>query len=99
MVAGGILQTYTLFFLQDVVNLANPGAALGVLAVVVGTTILLCLMPAGILADRIGRRPLLIFSASEKWRREGSERGAAPTAAQNRAKPERSIPLRFLRRL
>ena len=63
MVAGGILQTYTLFFLQDVVNLANPGAALGVLAVVVGTTILLCLMPAGILADRIGRRPLLIFSA------------------------------------
>ncbi|MQF70176.1 MFS transporter [SAR202 cluster bacterium AD-804-J14_MRT_500m] len=63
MVAGGILQTYTLFFLKDVVNLENPGAALGILAVVVGITILLCLMPAGILADRIGRRPLLIFSA------------------------------------
>lgn len=61
--AGGILQTYMLFFLKDVVGLENPASAVGIMAVVVGTTVIITLYPAGFLADRIGRRPLLLFSA------------------------------------
>ena len=57
------MQTYTLFFLRDVVELENPASAVGILAVVVGIAVLLSLYPAGVLADRIGRRPLLLFSA------------------------------------
>ena len=62
--SGGILQTYTLFFLRDVVGLRNPASAVGVLAIAVGITILVTLYPAGLLADRFGRRTLLVISAS-----------------------------------
>ena len=60
--AAGILQTYTLFFLRDVVNLEHPASAIGILAAVVGGTILTTLYPAGLLSDRLGRRRLLIVS-------------------------------------
>ena len=62
--AGGILQTYTLFFLKDVVKLENPASAVGILAVAVGLTIIITLYPAGVLADRLGRKPLLYISAA-----------------------------------
>ncbi|MCZ6867373.1 MAG: MFS transporter [Chloroflexi bacterium] len=62
--AGGILQTYTLFFLKDVVELENPASAVGILAVAVGLTIIITLYPAGALADRLGRKPLLYISAA-----------------------------------
>tara|TARA_Y100000758_G_scaffold302151_1_gene269436 strand:+ start:100 stop:717 length:618 start_codon:yes stop_codon:yes gene_type:complete len=60
--AAGILQTYTLFFLTDVVKLDNPASAIGILAAVVGATILITLYPAGLLSDRLGRSQLLIVS-------------------------------------
>lgn len=63
MLAGGILQTYTLYFLRDVINLDNPASAVGILAITVGAAILITLYPAGLLADKIGRRPLLLLSA------------------------------------
>ena len=62
--AGGILQTYTLFFLKDVVELENPASAVGILAVAVGLTIIITLYPSGVLADRLGRKPLLYISAA-----------------------------------
>jgi MFS family permease len=63
-IGAGILQTYTLFFLRDVIKLAHPASAIGILAVVVGTTILITLYPAGLLSDHLGRRPLLIVSGT-----------------------------------
>ncbi len=60
--AAGILQTYTLFFLRDVVKIEHPASAIGILAAIVGGTILITLYPAGLLADRLGRRRLLIVS-------------------------------------
>ena len=63
MLAGGILQTYTLFFLRDVVKLENPASGVGILAIAVGVSILITLYPAGLLADKIGRRLLLLLSA------------------------------------
>ncbi len=61
--AGGILQTYTLFFLKDVVKLENPASAVGILAVAVGLTIMITVYPAGLLSDRLGRRLPLFVSA------------------------------------
>ena len=62
--AAGILQTYILFFFRDVVKLENPASAVGIMAAAVGITIVVILYPAGLLADRVGRRPLLIASAA-----------------------------------
>ena len=62
--AAGILQTYILFFFRDVVKLENPASSVGIMAAAVGITIIIALYPAGLLADRVGRRPLLIASAA-----------------------------------
>ena len=62
--AGGILMAYTLYFLQDVVGLANPASGVSILSAAVGATIIVTLWPAGVLTDRVGRAPLLYVSSA-----------------------------------
>ena len=61
--AGGILMSYTLYFLQDVVKLENPASGVGFLAISVGVTVIVVLYPAGLLSDKVGRRLPLYVSA------------------------------------
>ena len=62
--AGGILMAYTFYFLQDVVGLEKPASGMSWLAVTAGLAIILTLWPAGVLADRVGRAPLLYVSSA-----------------------------------
>lgn len=61
-IPGVILQIFALYYLMDVVGIANPAAAAGDLLVVVGVCMLATVYPAGRLSDRFGRKPIVIFS-------------------------------------
>jgi len=56
------LQRYALYFLIDVVGVANPVEVTGDLLIVVGICLLVVVYLAGWLSDRIGRRPVVVFS-------------------------------------
>jgi len=56
------IQTFTLFYLRDVIGLVNPATATADLLIAVGIGMLLAVYPAGRLSDRIGRRPVVISS-------------------------------------
>ena len=55
-----VLQTYALFFLGDVVGLANPVRAVGTMTIVTGGSLLLAVYPFGRLSDRIGRKWVIV---------------------------------------
>lgn len=61
-----ILGTFLLFFVIDVIGLAEADAQryLARLSLVLGGAILIVAIPAGRLADRIGRRPLVIAACA-----------------------------------
>jgi Na+/melibiose symporter-like transporter len=61
-IPGVVLQIFVLYYLMDVVGIANPAATAGDLMVVVGVCLLLTAYPAGRLSDRVGRKPILISS-------------------------------------
>jgi MFS family permease len=63
MTAVTAFQTYGLFFLRDVVGLANAAQALGNMVVVIGGVLALSIYPAGWLSDRIGRKPVVLAGA------------------------------------
>jgi Na+/melibiose symporter-like transporter len=56
------MQVYALFFLQDVVGLANPADEAARLVIVVGLATALTVYPAGMLADRIGRDRMMMLA-------------------------------------
>jgi len=56
------LQTFTLYFIQDVVGLENPAEAAANLLVVIGICMIVTVYPAGRLSDKVGRRPIAISS-------------------------------------
>ena len=56
------IQTFTLFYLRDVIGLVNPATATADLLIAAGVGMLLAVYPAGRLSDRIGRRPVVISS-------------------------------------
>ena len=56
------LQIYALFFLQDVVGLANPADGADLLVIVVIATAVFTVIPAGKLADRFGRGTLFFIA-------------------------------------
>jgi len=56
------LQRYALYFLMDVIGIANPVAVAADLLIVVGICMVAAVYPAGRLSDRIGRRPLVVGS-------------------------------------
>ena len=56
------LQSFAFYFMQDVVDVANPATATAELLVAVGIGMMVSVYPAGRLSDRIGRKPVLITS-------------------------------------
>ncbi len=62
IMAMATLQTFALYFLMDVVGIANPAEVTGNLLIVVGICLIGSVYPAGWLSDRIGRRPVIIAS-------------------------------------
>ncbi len=59
---GVILQTFALYYLMDVIGVANPAAVTADLLIVVGGCLLAAVYPVGRLSDRVGRKPILISS-------------------------------------
>ena len=59
-----LLNTFLLFYLIDVIGLSEAEAQsyLGQISLVLGTALALVTLPSGWLADRIGRRPLVIVA-------------------------------------
>jgi Na+/melibiose symporter-like transporter len=56
------LQTFALYFFEDVIGIANPANAAGELITVVGIAMLVVVYPAGRFSDKIGRQPILVAS-------------------------------------
>ncbi len=61
-IPGVILQTFILYYLMDVIGVANPAEVTADLLIVVGASLIAVAYFAGRLSDRIGRRPILISS-------------------------------------
>jgi Na+/melibiose symporter-like transporter len=58
------MQIYALFFLQDVVGLENPADGADKLVVVIVVAAALTVLPAGYLADRLGRTNMFIVAGA-----------------------------------
>jgi MFS family permease len=58
-----VFPTYGLFFLRDVVEVANPPQTLGLMILSIGGALVLSIYPAGWLSDQIGRKPVVISGA------------------------------------
>lgn len=56
------LQTFALYFLQDVIGIASPAAVTADLLIVVGICMVITVYPAGWLSDKVGRRPIIVTS-------------------------------------
>ena len=56
------IQTFALYFLKDVVGVANPAAATAKFSIVAVACMLAVVYPAGRLSDKIGRRPIAVAS-------------------------------------
>jgi Na+/melibiose symporter-like transporter len=56
------LQTFALYFLKDVVGVADPAAATAKFSIVAVACMLAVVYPAGRLSDKIGRRPIAVGS-------------------------------------
>ena len=62
LMAFATLQTFVLYFLSDVVGVANPATATARFSIVAVVGMLVAVYPAGRLSDRIGRRPIAVTS-------------------------------------
>ena len=58
-----VFPTYGLFFLDDVVQVANPAQTLGIMIAAIGGAVVLSVYPAGWLSDRIGHKPVVLMGA------------------------------------
>ena len=58
--AAASLQTYALFFLRDRVGVENASQTVGLLVLIVGGGLVAVVYPAGALADRVGRKPVML---------------------------------------
>ena len=59
---GVILQTFALYYLTDVTRVENPAGAAANLLIVVGAALIAVVYFAGRLSDRLGRKPIMLFS-------------------------------------
>jgi len=62
LMALATMQTFALYFLKDVVGVANPAAVTADLLIVVGVCMLAVVYPAGRLSDRVGRKLIVVSS-------------------------------------
>ena len=63
LAAVAAFQTYGMFFIKDVIELANPTQALGRMILVIGVSLASSVYLTGRLSDRIGRKPLILAGA------------------------------------
>lgn len=56
------LQGFAQYFVADNLNAADPAGTTALLMAVMGVAVLVLAVPTGMLADRIGRRPLNLFA-------------------------------------
>ena len=56
------VRTFAQNYLQDVLNVPNPAAQTGQLMTILGLAVLLVIVPAGFLADKVGRKRINLFS-------------------------------------
>ena len=61
--AMAIIQRFALYFLQDVIGVANPAEAVSRFLILAVVGMLAIVYPAGRLSDRIGRKPIAVASA------------------------------------
>lgn len=59
----GILQSYALFFLRDVVGLQNPIRDLGTMTIFIGGALFLSVYPSGKLSDQTGRKKVILAAS------------------------------------
>ena len=64
VVAMTSIQTFSLFYIRDVLQPAEPLALWRDLTASIGVSILLVTIPAGYLADRLGRRPVILLAGA-----------------------------------
>jgi len=57
-----VLQTFALYFIRDVIHHPNPAGVTADLLITVGIFLLLAVYPAGQLSDKLGRKPIILFS-------------------------------------
>ena len=62
VMAYATLQTFAFYFLKDVVGLADPASATAKYLIVTVAGTLVLVYPAGLLSDKIGRKPVVIFA-------------------------------------
>jgi len=62
LAAFAALQKFALYFLMDVIGVANPAAATFTFLIVVGIGMLAAAYSAGRLSDRVGRHPIVVSS-------------------------------------
>jgi len=56
------VRTFAQNYLQDVLKVPNPAAETGQLMTILGLAVLLVILPAGFLADKVGRKRVNLFA-------------------------------------
>jgi Na+/melibiose symporter-like transporter len=64
LLGGNLVRNYALYFLTDVLRLANPAAEVGNLMAIIAVAIAIVVYPAGALSDHWGRKPLVLLSGA-----------------------------------
>ena len=57
-----ILRMFSLYLLQDYIQIADPVAGTSNLILIVGLCLVVMVFPAGFITDRIGRKPVIVVS-------------------------------------
>jgi Na+/melibiose symporter-like transporter len=57
-----VLRTFGLYYISDISEITNPTAAIADLTITIGIFLVIAVYPAGYLADRIGRKIIVIIS-------------------------------------
>lgn len=62
LLGGNLVRNYALYFLKDVIHVANPAGDTTILLAVIAVVIAIVVYPTGALSDRVGRKRLIILS-------------------------------------